>query len=112
MSAGFPESAVQLLENAVGIARRQDNAHSLAWALNVAAHVFTIQKEAVLAMQFASEALAIAHEHNMSQWIALGERCKGWAMHRVGYYQAGLSLLVQGINRWNDTGAKLHTTHC
>src|SRR5262249_25092447 len=48
MSAGFPESAVQLLENAVGIARRQDNAHSLAWALNVAAHVFTIQKEAVL----------------------------------------------------------------
>jgi len=112
MSAGFPESAAQLLATAVGIARRQDNAHSLAWALNVAAHVFTIQKEPRIAMQFASEALAIAHEHSMSQWIALGERCKGWALHCLGYYKSGLNLLMQGIKRWNDTGAKLHKTHC
>ena len=37
---GFPTSGAQLAESAVAFARRQDNAHSLAWALNVAALVF------------------------------------------------------------------------
>jgi tetratricopeptide (TPR) repeat protein len=112
MSVGFPDSAAALLDAAVAIARRQDNAHGLAWALGVAAHVCTIQHDAAGALRFASEALETAREHRMPQWIALSERCMGWAMHRLGSFAAGIDHLTEGIARWNDTGAKLHTTQC
>ena len=36
----------------------------------------------------------------------------GWAMHRLGEFAAGLNLQRQGVRRWNETGATLHTTHC
>ncbi len=112
MSLGFLDSAVQLLEAAVATARRQDNAHSVAWSLSVAAHVLTSQHDAATAARVAAQALETAREHNMPQWIANGERCLGWAMHRLGNFTTGLDLLTQGVKRWYDTGAKLHTTHC
>jgi predicted ATPase len=53
-----------------------------------------------------------AREHHLPQWLALGERCMGWAMHRLGDFEAGLNLQQQGVRRWYDTGAMLHTTDC
>ncbi len=48
----------------------------------------------------------------MPQWLALGERCKGWAIHQLGDFAAGLDLQHKGVRRWYETGAALHTTHC
>jgi class 3 adenylate cyclase len=109
--AGLPASGARLAERAVAFARREKNAHSLAWALTVAAHAFTIHDEPAITARFASEGIATARDHRLPQWLANGERCMGWAMHRLGDFKAGFSLLMQGVKRWNDTGAKLHTTH-
>jgi class 3 adenylate cyclase len=109
--AGFLASGARLAETAVAFARREENAHSLAWALTVAAHTFAIHQEAAITARFASEGIETARDHRLPQWLANGERCMGWAMHRLGDFEAGLSLLMQGVKRWNDTGAKLHTTH-
>ena len=112
ITAGFPTYGARLVEEAVLHARRGDNIHSLAWALAVASHVFQIHNEAAAAARFASEAIETARDHNLPQWLALGERCMGWAMHRRGEFAAGLNLQRQGVRRWNETGATLHTTHC
>jgi class 3 adenylate cyclase/predicted ATPase len=109
---GFPESGMRLIKAAVAHARHQDNAHSLAWALCVAAHVSQSQHESAATARFASEAIETAREHRMPQWLALGERCKGWAIHQLGDFEGGLNLLRQGVRRWYETGAALHTTHC
>ena len=109
---GFPESGMRLIKAAVSHARHQDNAHSLAWALGVAAHVSQSQHEFAATARFASEAIETAREHRMPQWLALGERCKGWAIHQLGDFEGGLNLLRQGVRRWYETGAVLHTTHC
>ena len=37
---GFPETGARLIEEAIAHARREKNAHSLAWALAVAANSF------------------------------------------------------------------------
>jgi tetratricopeptide (TPR) repeat protein len=110
--AGFPTSGVQLLEAAVACARRGGNAHSLAWATALAAHVFQIQREPEATIRYASEAIEVAREHHLQQWLALCERCVGWAMHKLGDPDAGMNLMMLGVKRWNDTGAMLHTTHC
>ena len=109
---GFPESGMRLIKAAVSHARHQDNAHSLAWALGVAAHVSQSQHDSAATARFASEAIETAREHRMPQWLALGERSKGWATHQLGDFEGGLNLLRQGVRRWYETGAVLHTTHC
>ncbi len=110
--AGFPIHGANLVEEAVALARRGDNVHTLAWALGVASHVFQVDNEPATAARFASEAIETARDHDLPQWLALGERCMGWAEHRLGKFTAGLNLQLQGVRRWNETGATLHTTHC
>src|ERR1700730_5373032 len=75
---GFPETGARLIDAAIAHARHKKNAHSLAWSLAVAAHSFVTQHEAQATVRFASEAIDTAREHRLPQWLALGERCKGW----------------------------------
>jgi hypothetical protein len=109
---GFPEWGARLVEEAVAHAGRQKNAHDLAWALGVAGHVFQLLHEPLMTLRFASEATGVARDNRLPQWLALGERCKGWAMFRLGEREAGLRLQQEGIQRWYETGAALHTTQC
>ena len=108
---GFPESGMGLIEASVAHARQQKNAHGLAWALCGAAHVSQLQHDPAATARFASEAIETAREHRLPQWLALGERCKGWAIYQLGDFEGGLDLLRQGVRRWYETGAVLHTTH-
>ena len=109
---GFPESGMRLIEASIAHARHQNNAHSLAWALGVAAQTSQLQHEPATTARFASEAIEIAREHRLPQWLALGETCKGWAIHQLGDFDSGLNLLREGVRRWYETGAALHTTSC
>ncbi|HEX3414020.1 MAG TPA: AAA family ATPase, partial [Stellaceae bacterium] len=109
---GFPEAAMRLVEAAVARARDAKNAHALAWSVGVAGHIFQVQHEPAVTAQFASEAIETARENRLPQWLALGERCKGWAIFQLGEREAGLKLQQEGVKRWYDTGAVLHTTQC
>ncbi|MBV8870305.1 MAG: hypothetical protein JOY65_12960, partial [Acetobacteraceae bacterium] len=109
---GFPEAGARLIEDAIAHAHRQNNAHSLTWALAVATHSFVTQHETHATARFADQALDMAREHRLPQWLALAERCKGWATHQLGDVAAGLDLQRKGVRRWYETGAMLHSTHC
>jgi class 3 adenylate cyclase/predicted ATPase len=109
---GFPTSGARLIEDAIAYARRGENAHNLAWALGVASHSFQIHHETAATARYAAEAIDTARRHHLPQWLALGERCMGWAMHQRGEFDEGMRLQLQGVRRWNGTGAMLHTTHC
>jgi class 3 adenylate cyclase len=109
---GLPETGTRLIEAAIEHARHEKNAHSVAWALGVAAHSAVTQHDTDAAARFASEALNMAREHHLPQWRALAERCLGWTIFQLGECEAGLNLQQQGVRRWSDTGAMLHTTQC
>jgi tetratricopeptide (TPR) repeat protein len=109
---GLPETGARLIEAGIEHARHEGNTHSLAWALAVAAHSFVTQHETQATDRFASDAIDTAREHRLPQWLALGERCKGWAIQQLGDFAAGLDLQHEGVRRWYETGAALHTTHC
>src|SRR5260370_32407905 len=109
---GSPESGVRLVNASVAHARHQNNTHSLAWALAVAGQTSQMQHEPAATARFASEAIETAREHRLPQWLAAGERCKGWAVHQLADFEGGLNLLRQAVKRWYETGAALYTTHC
>jgi predicted ATPase len=107
---GYPETGARFIEAGIAHARREENAHSLAWALAVAAQSHLTQHETQTAIRFASETIETAREHRLPQWLALGERCKGSAMHELGDFCSGMDLQLLGVKRWYETGARLHTT--
>ena len=109
---GFPTTGARLVDEAIAYARHEENAHSVAWALAVAAHISQIHHDTAATVRFASEAMDTAREHHLPQWLALGERCMGWAMHQLGDFEVGMNLQQQGVKGWYDTGAMIHTTHC
>jgi len=109
---GFLDAGTRLIEEGVAFARREENMHSLAWALGVASHLAQIRHEPDVVSRYAAETIAVTREHHLPQWLGLGERCLGWAMHRAGELEAGIALEQQGANRWRRTGALLHITHC
>ena len=93
---GFPESGMRLIDASIAHARHQNNANSLAFALNIAAFISQLQHEPATTARFASEAIEIAREHRLPQWLAAGETCKGWAIHQLGDFDSGLNLLRAG----------------
>jgi class 3 adenylate cyclase/ABC-type transport system involved in cytochrome c biogenesis ATPase subunit len=109
---GYPETGAQLIDAAITRARCERNPHSLAWSLAVAAHSSSTQHDPQATVRFASETMDTAGEHRLPQWLALGERCKGWALQQLGDFATGLNLQQLGVRRWYETGAMLHTTHC
>ena len=109
---GFPESGARLVNASVAYARHQNNTHSLAWTLGNAADVSHKRHEPATTVRFASEAIGLACEHRMPQWLALGERYRDWATHALGDFDGGLNLLLRGVRRWRETGAARHTTNC
>jgi hypothetical protein len=94
--SGFPASGIRLLEAAIAHARHRGSAHSLAWAVGAAAHTSQIQHEPAATVRFASETIEVARDHHLPQWLAIGERCLGWAMHQLGDASAGMELVRQG----------------
>jgi hypothetical protein len=67
----FP--GMRLIDASIAHARHQNNANSLAFALGVAAHISQVQHEPATTARFASEAIEIAREHRLPQWLAAGE---------------------------------------
>ena len=87
--AGFPTSGARLVEEAVAFARRQENAHSLAWALTVAAHG-SIRWPMTRRQRPASPRRPLRRRETITcrNGSPIGERCMGWAMHRLGNFAA------------------------
>jgi hypothetical protein len=106
---GFPESGAMLINASVAHGRNQNNPHSLAWALGIAAYVSQLLREPAATIRFASEAQDTARKHRLPQWLALAELSAGWAIQQLGDFE-GLHLQRQGVSRWYETGAALHTT--
>ena len=59
---GFFESGMRLIDASIAHARHQNNAHSLAWALGIAAQTSQLQHEPATTARFASEAIDIARD--------------------------------------------------
>ena len=108
---GFPAIAADLGDAGVAHARSRTNPHSLAWALSVISHAYAELGEPTLALRYATEAIEVAREHQLPQWLADARIIKGWAMCWSGDIVEGLILQERGERDWRATGAVLNTSH-
>ncbi len=103
---GYPDQALSQSRAAMTLAQSLSHPYSQAFALNFAAWVHKLRREAVATQAQADAAIAIASEHGYSQMLMLGKILRGWALVTHGRTAEGLHDLQRGIEDWHATGTK------
>jgi class 3 adenylate cyclase/predicted ATPase len=107
---GFPDRALESAEAALALGWRVAHANSLAFALSDAAVVHSFRREFDAARRQAEEAIAIASEHRLPQWLAFASICRSFALVGLGQRTEGIAQLQTGLADWNGTGARVLDT--
>jgi predicted ATPase len=107
---GSPETALRSAHEGLARARARNNPHAVAWSLVSLADIHIFLRNAAGAEQAAAEAIDVAQQHRLAQWLARAPQRRGWALCQLGDTHQGLALLEEGLCRQHATGHMLGTT--
>jgi hypothetical protein len=107
---GYTIQGVQLVDAGITHARVRSSPQNLAWALYMAGVVRNVLRDAFEAEKLAREAIKVAREHRLSQWLALGQTVLGKALCMSGDPQTGISLQEEGMRALHAAGSVRATT--
>jgi class 3 adenylate cyclase/tetratricopeptide (TPR) repeat protein len=107
---GFPDGALQKIEDGRALGHGLAHVSSLTFALNWAAVLHNLRREFDAAHRRAAEAIEIATEYGLSQWLAEAIVCRGFALVGLGQQAQGIAQLQTGLAAWNGTGARVLDT--
>jgi DNA-binding winged helix-turn-helix (wHTH) protein/tetratricopeptide (TPR) repeat protein len=104
---GFPERARARIEEGLVLARRPARKYSLSNALCQAATLYQLRREPARVLEFAQEAVAVAHEEGFTYPLAVGQILEGWALGTTGRVDEGLERIREGLDRHRASGAHM-----
>jgi predicted ATPase/class 3 adenylate cyclase len=105
--SGFPDRAVQAVDNAfeaVGeLNHLNGRAYVLAWGAATLAH---LRRDAAAVRTYADAIISLSEEHGLLLWLAYGKIFRGWARGALGQPSESISEIVQGIAECRATGTR------
>jgi predicted ATPase len=107
LALGYPEQALARSRAAVADARGLPLLASLALALAVGTIPVSLVGEGAVLGEWADQLVALASEHGLPFWGAIGTSYRGWVKVKNGDLAEGISLLRSGIAAFRGTGAEL-----
>lgn len=110
-AVGYPDQAVQKVNEALAFAHSLRHPLTLAYALGAAAIIHQLRREPREAQRYADTAIALCTEHELSFYLALGRIWRGWALTEQGELAEGLASLQEGLSTWRALGAEIGLTH-
>jgi predicted ATPase len=102
---GYPDEARRQSREAVGLSRELSQPNNQALALQFAAMLHQLCRDAPRARVCAEECAAIAAEHGFSYWRAGAAVMGGWALAGCGEAAEGVARMRQGLLDWAATGS-------
>jgi DNA-binding winged helix-turn-helix (wHTH) protein/tetratricopeptide (TPR) repeat protein len=107
---GCVDEAARLAEEAIEHARQRRNPFNLAFALVSSGLVHVFLRVPPRAREIGLEAMAVAREYRLPQWLGFGQEITGWAAFHLGDREDGLRLMEAGLRDVLATGARTHTS--
>jgi class 3 adenylate cyclase/predicted ATPase len=104
---GYPDCALRDSNAALVLSQELGHVHGLAFTLNFIAVVHLWRREFAVAKGRAEAAVAIAREHSLAQWLAMGTMARGVALAGLGQHAEGIAQLHDGFAQWQRIGASL-----
>jgi len=94
---GYPAQALSMIQEAVIVAQRLLDPHSLAFALECRSRVYLLRREGVAAQASAAALMTHAHEHGFSYFQRQGLFDHGWALVEQGQEEEGIAQIRQAL---------------
>ncbi len=104
---GYPEQAIRKDDEALRIARKLGQAHSLTLALTFSAALRVNRGEPEQAIALSDEAIAISREQHLAQWIGSGMVTRGFALAQLGRAEEGIAAMFEGLSAFQASGARI-----
>lgn len=104
---GYPDQALQRVNEALTLAQKLSHPFSLAWAHCHVARQHQLRREAQLSGEWAEKVIALCTEQGFAFWLAQGKILQGWALAEQGQAQEGIARIQQGIEDWKPTRAEM-----
>ncbi len=104
---GYPEQALQKMQEALTLARESLHPFSLAWGLNFAGRLHEFRRESQAAQRRAEAAIALAGKHGFAYWLAWATVIRGWALAAHGPAGEGIAQIRQGMAAIQATGTAI-----
>jgi len=105
---GYPDQALQSINEALTLARELTHSFSLAFTLAWAGTFGQFCRELQAVQGRAEELMALSSEQAFPFWLAFGTILLGWALTAQGKEAEGLAQMRQGLAAYRATGAELH----
>jgi predicted ATPase/predicted negative regulator of RcsB-dependent stress response len=104
---GFPEQALRRSEEAIAAAPEVGHPNTTAQSLLCACVLSELVRRPQQIRAHAEALVALATEHGLPFWLAMGTIMRGWALADAGEAEAGIAQLRRGLVAWESTGAAL-----
>jgi predicted ATPase len=104
---GHPGQALERSVEALTLAQELSHPVSLAFALDFAAALHQLRREARPTQERAEAAIAISSEQGFQYWLTAGTLYRGWALAEQGQREEGILQMRHGLDALGATGAKL-----
>ncbi len=104
---GLPDESRARSDEALAIARKASDPFGVALSLIFAAELYQRRGEPEQALEYANAALELSSEQGFPFYLARARILRGWALAWQGSHKEGISLIHQGLNADEATGAAL-----
>jgi predicted ATPase len=108
---GYPDQALDGVNEAVSLAQDLSHLPSLAIALVFVAHMHLCRREAKATQEGVERAIALASEHGLAFFLTWATFLRGWAQAAQGKEDEGIAEMRQGLVAHQATGSKNDLPH-
>jgi len=104
---GYPDKALERIQESIKLAQDLSHAYSLADALDYAAEIYLLRREAEATQEQAEAAIALSQEQGFTLQEARAVTCRGWALAKQGRKEEGIAQIRQGLAATQASGGEL-----
>ena len=108
---GFPDQAVDKIQQALGLAHDLNHGDTLVQALAWAADLHQLRREPHKVEHYVSLLLPLLEKHGSPVGQANAIMLRGWAQVMQGDSERGIAAMREGIRVWRASGSRFHVTY-
>jgi predicted ATPase len=103
---GYPDQALQKIQQAIALAQELSRPYNLAVALHFATWIHRLRGEAQAALERVDAEIAICRDQGWPLYLSIAMVLRGWALVQLGRVEEGIAQIQQGLTAYRALGGE------
>jgi tetratricopeptide (TPR) repeat protein len=104
---GYPDQSLHRSYEAMKAVSRESDPFSYAMAMVSVVQAHCVRREAEKGAELCSDLINLCTEHGFPYWLAIANRCLGWAITLQGRLQEGIAMMNEQLDQVDDIDAEM-----